>query len=626
MCGIAGLVSFARPMPVDVATAMTEAIHHRGPDEGGVESLDEGRVVLGMRRLSIIDVEGGHQPMWDEARRHCLVFNGEIYNHGELREQLVALGHRFATDHSDTETVVHGFEEWGADLFRRLDGMFALAIWSEDRRELVLARDRAGEKPLYVGRLASGDWAFGSELKALLTHPDLPRDVDPAAVEQYLAFDYVVGPRTILAAVQKLRAGHFAVLSDAGLRTEAYWRLRFDRQPADEHAAVERLDQLLERSVRMRMISDVPIGLFLSGGLDSTTVGYYMRQASDHVRAFTIGFEERGFDETEHARLAADHLGLEHHVEILSEDRVLGLVPRVTELLDEPMADPSVLPTHLLSLFTRRYATVALGGDGSDELLMGYRTYQALKIAGAADRTPLLARRILARSARRVPDRAGALGKARRLIAGLDLPADRRLLARLGSFGGRARDVIADDLRRQLPTSVFEEPLAEIRSSRAGSDGRSEETIAAYVRAYLQEDILVKVDRASMAASLEVRAPFLAPALIDWAGTVDPAMKLRGLERKRLLRVLMRGRIPDQLIDRQKQGFGAPMDAWFRGPLATLADETLDPDTLRRGGLVDPSAVRRILVEHREGRADHGNRLWALVQLELWRERWLRSA
>ncbi len=481
MCGIVGLVSFGAQPSERLAKAMTDAIRHRGPDDEGFAALD-GTCLLSMRRLSILDLEGGHQPMRDERRLHCIVFNGEIYNHAELRERLVALGHTFATDHSDTETLVHGYEAWGAELFPKLDGMFAVAIWDSERRELVVARDRAGEKPLYVAEVAGG-WAIASEFKALLLHPGLDRGIDPVALEQYLAFDYVVGPRTMLGAVRKLRAGHVGTISEAGFTSAPYWTLRFDRQPISEADAVARLDELLDRSVGMRMLADVPVGLFLSGGLDSTTVGYYMRRHSSTVRAFTIGFEERGFDETEHAAAAAAHLGLDHHVEVLSEARVLELIPRITEILDEPMADPSVIPTHLLSLFTRREVKVALGGDGSDELLMGYRTYQALKIAGWLDVLPRPVRAVLARSARRFPDRAGsAYGKARRFAAGLDVPAEARLLSRLGSFGRSARTFIASDLRGGLgPAST---PSRSWRSrarqpARAtGRTGRSAHTSA----------------------------------------------------------------------------------------------------------------------------------------------------
>jgi asparagine synthase (glutamine-hydrolysing) len=624
MCGIVGLVSFVAPPETAIAESMSASVVHRGPDDAGLESIDD-TCVLGARRLSILDIAGGHQPMWDETRRYCVVFNGEIYNHAELRSRLVGLGHRFATDHSDTEVLVHGFEEWGPALFAMLNGMFALAIWDRDRRQLTMARDRTGEKPLYVGRVPGG-YAFGSEMKALLAHPGLDREVDPAAVEQYLAFDYVIGPRTILRSVQKIRAGHSATLTADGVSSEPFWTLQFKAHATTAGEATERLGALLDRSVRLRMVADVPVGLFLSGGLDSTTVGYYMARHSPAVRAFTIGFEERGFDETEYATAAAQHLGLTHEIETLSESRVRDLLPRVTDILDEPMADPSVIPTHLLSAFTRRHAKVALGGDGGDEILMGYRSYQALKVAGWLDVLPGAVRSASARAARRLPDRSmSAYGRARRLAAGLDVPTEARLLARLGAFGTGARRFVAEDVREQLPGTVDEEPLREVAGSSSGARDWGDRTIATYLRAYLQEDILVKVDRASMAASLEVRAPFLDPELVDYLATVPSRLKLAGLTRKNLLRRLMRGRIPDRIIDRPKRGFGAPLDAWFRGDLARLAREILDPARLGRGRLIDPAQAGRLLDEHLAGAADHGGRLWSLVQLQLWHERWIES-
>jgi asparagine synthase (glutamine-hydrolysing) len=349
-----------------------------------------------------------------------------------------------------------------------------------------------------------------------------------------------------------------------------------------------------------------------------------MRRHSDVVRAFTIGFEERGFDESEPAALAAAQLGLEHHVEVLSEQRALELVPRVTEILDEPMADPSVVPTHLLSAFTRGHVKVALGGDGSDELLMGYRTYQALKVAGWLDRIPSPVRSVLARSARRLPDRSGTMyGKGRRFTAGLDIPPNQRVLTRLGAFGSRARGFVHPGIRGQFAISVTGEPVGEIERSYSGASDWADHAIGTYVRAYLQEDILVKVDRASMAASLEVRAPFLDPELIDWVATVEPSMKLRRLTTKHLLRRLMRGRVPDTVIDRPKQGFGAPMDAWFRGPLLRLAEQALDPAIVRAAGLLDAERTNIMLRQHLEGVEDHGNRLWSAVQLQLWHARWI---
>lgn len=622
MCGIAGLVSFGAPPAVDVVEGMSKRIEHRGPDDAGLASIDA-TCVLASRRLSILDIEGGHQPMWDERERHCVVFNGEIYNHAELRTRLVDLGHVFATDHSDTEMLVHGFEEWGADLFEKLDGQFAVAFWDRDRRELTLARDRTGEKPLYIGRVPEG-YAFGSEIKALLAHPDLQRDVDPVAIEQYLAFDYAVAPRTPLRDIVKLRAGHFAVVSRDGLSDRPYWRLAFSPRPTTTEDAARQLDELLDKSVATRMVADVPVGLFLSGGLDSTSIGYYMVRHSSHVRAFTIGFEERDYDETDQAVAAARHLGLDHDLEVLSEARVRDLLPSVTQILDEPMADPSVIPTYLLSTFARRHVKVALGGDGSDELLMGYRTYQALKVASWLDVLPGAVRSIYARAARRLPDRTnGVYGKGRRFVAGLDVRPETRLLARLGAFGLGARRYLAEPLRRQLPSAVETEPIAEIDASFSGARDWGDRTVGAYIRSYLQEDILTKVDRASMAASLEVRAPFLQPDLIDFLATVPSGVKLPGMTRKSLLRRVMRGRIPDSIIDRPKQGFGAPLDAWFRGGLSQLARDSLDPERVLAAGLLDPDAAARLLADHLNGAADNGRRLWSLVQLQLWHDRWI---
>ncbi len=624
MCGIAGLVAFDEQPSLAIVEAMSATIRHRGPDEDGIERIDD-TCVLATRRLSILDIAGGHQPMWDEGERQCLVFNGEIYNHAELRSRLVGLGHRFVTDHSDTETLVHGFEEWGPDLFPLLDGQFAIAFWDRERRALTLVRDRTGEKPLYVGRVPEG-WAFGSEIKALLAHPRLRRDIDPVAVEQYLAFDYAVAPRTVLRDIRKLRAGHYAVITVDGLAEQPYWRLKFAPRPITSDEAAHRLDELLDRSVATRMVADVPVGLFLSGGLDSTSIGYYMARQSSSVHAFTVGFEEAGYDETDHAVLAARQLGLEHEVEVLSEARVRDLLPRVTEILDEPMADPSVIPTHLLSAFARQHVKVALGGDGSDELLMGYRTYQALKIAGWLDVLPSTVRSVYARGARRMPDRTdGIYGKGRRFVAGLDVRPETRLLARLGAFGLGARGYLAAATRETLNGPVEREPVAEIAGSFSGARDWGDRTVGAYVRSYLQEDILAKVDRASMAASLEVRAPFLMPELIDYLATVPSSVKLPGFTRKDLLRRIMRGRIPDSIIDRPKQGFGAPLDAWFRGDLAQLARDALDPERVRTAGLLDADAAAALMQAHVDRVADNGRRIWTLVQLQLWHDRWIAA-
>ena len=619
MCGIVAVASFASQDWTDVASAMSDVVEHRGPDDSGLAALPAEGVALAMRRLSIIDLEGGRQPMWDEHRRICLVFNGEIYNCAELRTQLAGLGYTFVTDHSDTEVLVHGYAEWGTALFPKLNGMFAIALWDRDRRALVLARDRAGEKPLYLARLPGGGYAVASEIKALLRHPNVEREVDPVALEQFLSFDYVIGPRTMLRGVEKLTAGHYAVISAEGMVVRPFWKLAFERRHWNEDEAVARLDELLRRSVELRLLADVPLGLFLSGGLDSTTIAYYMRETGNTVRAFSIAFEDQAFDETRYARMAAEHLGIEHHVEMLSQDRLVELIPHVTEMLDEPMGDPAVFPTYLLSTFARRHVKVALGGDGSDELLMGYEEYQTLKASNLLDVLPRRVRRRASELMLRLPGRHAAF-----VGASLRETPQQRLLSLIGQFAGSSRWLLSTDVRQQLPPTVFTEPDAAFAAATGGISGWADASIGAYVRGYLQEDILVKVDRASMAASLEVRAPFLDPDLMDFLATVTPSLKLRLMTQKYLLKRLMRGRIPDAIVDRPKQGFAVPLDAWFRGALRPLAIERLSPDRVKAVGLLDTDAVARLLRDHLSGRVDRGRQLWLLLQLELWGERWLR--
>jgi asparagine synthase (glutamine-hydrolysing) len=622
MCGIAGVVRFTPTDQAPVVAAMVEALHHRGPDDAGTAVFPEDGAALGMTRLAIIDIEGGRQPMTDEHHRYSLVFNGEIYNYRDLWPQLVDLGHTFATDHSDTEVIVHGFEEWGADLFPRLNGMFSLAIWDRREKRLTLARDRAGEKPLYIGRLDGGGWIFGSELKALLLHPELDRTIDPGALEQYLAYDFVVGPSTILSSVQKLPAGHAAVITADGMEIAPFWRPEFGTVGRTQAAMLEELDALLDRSVRMRLVADVPIGLFLSGGLDSSTIGWYLARAQAGIHSFSIGFEDRAFDESAEARAAAAHLGLEHELHVFSESEVRALVPGVTKLLDEPMGDQSIFPTYLLCTLARQHVKVALGGDGSDELFMGYRTYQVLKAADLIDRSPLDP---LVRFAGHLLPANGprTLGRLHRFAGSLEDSPEERLLSRLGSFHGDSRWVLAEPIRRSLRASAFEMASRELPTSENGQLDAARRTIGTYWRGYLQEDILVKVDRASMATSLEVRSPFLDPDVIDFALSIPANEKLAGMRRKDPLRRLMRGRLPDRLIDRPKRGFGAPVSAWLRGPLRSLVDEHLAEDRVAEAGFFDPAMTRAIVERHRAGSDDAGNQVWLLLQFELWRERWI---
>lgn len=624
MCGVAALITRAGTDLRPRIEAMTETLVHRGPDDFGYAVIPEDGVALGMRRLSILDLECGQQPMWNERRDIAVVFNGEIYNFAPLRRELESLGHRFATDHSDTEVLVHGYEEWGRGLPRRLRGMFAFVVWDGRQRRLFAARDRTGKKPLYVAEIPGG-YALASELKALLELRELDRSVDITALEQYLSFDYVLGSRTILKRVRKLLPAHSAVLTATGWNAERYWTPCFERSRASEAELAARLDAALDEAVRLRMVADVPVGLLLSGGLDSATIGWYMRRHDDEVHSFSIGFEEDRFDESRYAALAADHLGTRHHLEVFSQARVRELVPRVIDILDEPMGDQSIFPTYLLSKVVRQSVKVALGGDGSDELLMGYRAYQALKVSWYFDRIPLPLRRAVAASARRAPARVGGVPlRGVRFAGRLDRRPAHRLLSHLGSFKGDARWILAPELRRELGPSPFREADEALLDGVAKELAPPEESIAAYLHGYLPSDILVKVDRASMAASLEVRSPFLDAVVVDAALAIPPGLKLRGMTRKYLLRRIMRGRIPDELIDRPKLGFGVPLNTWLRESLAGDVREALAPDRVTDAGFFDPTAVSRLVEEHMSGHADRGLELWLLWQFELWRERWLQ--
>jgi asparagine synthase (glutamine-hydrolysing) len=626
VCGIVAIVTSRTAGLERHIRAMNETLVHRGPDGAGLEISPAEGIAIAMRRLSILDIEGGQQPMWDESRRHAVVFNGEIYNSTDLRVELTAKGHRFCTDHSDTEVLVHGYEEWGVGLFTRLNGMFAFVIWDRPQRHLVVARDFTGEKPLYVGHV-DGGYAVASELKALLRHPSLSRDLDPKALEQYLAFDFVMGPRTILSAVKKLAAGHYAILRSDAFESRRYWSISFAqsaRTSMNKSAMLLQMDELLDQSVRRRMVADVPVGLFLSGGLDSTTVGHYMCRHSPQVESFSIGFDDPAYDESGYAQIAARHLGTRHHLEVFSEDRIRELVPRVADILDEPMADQSIFPTFLLSRFARKSVKVALGGDGADELLMGYRTYQLLKAYWILDRLPRLGRHSLIKIGTLLPT-TGPTRMLKSFAAGMRLAPVERLLSRLGSYRGEARWVLSPDIRADLAASAFDEPVGILSDGLAGEVGVANRTIAAYMRGYLQEDILVKVDRASMAASLEVRSPFLDPHLIAFLGAVPPSLKLRGMTRKYLLRELMRGRLPDALIDRPKHGFGVPLNKWLGTSLAELLADYLSPSRLRTQGIFDHRTVTKLVQDHLEGRRANGQQLWPLLLFQLWHQRWLAT-
>jgi len=626
VCGIVGNVLARADRTPDAAVLkrMNDRITHRGPDDEGV--FVQGPAGLAMRRLKIIDLTTGHQPMTGEDGRVWTVFNGEIYNYRELREAHAARGHVFTT-RSDTEVIVHGYEERGVASVGDLDGMFAVAIWDAPARTLLLARDRLGIKPLYYAVLPD-QIVFASELKALLEHPAIERTLDLTALSRYLAHEYVPAPHSILRAVRKLPAGHWLTYTDGRVKLEPYWDVHFQRGAGiDEAEAVEALRAALDRSVKQHLVSDVPLGVFLSGGIDSSAVAAFAaRHFPGRLKTFSIGFEDPSFDETAHARRVARVLDTDHQEEILDPRAALDLVTRLPELLDEPLGDASFLPTYLLSRFTRRSATVALSGDGGDELFAGYPTYQAHRLAGPLELIPpLLRRRLLRPVVERLPVSLDNLSfdfKLKRFVAGLDFAPVDRHAAWLGSFTPAEQKELftADALARmEAPPSyaAFHEML-----SHAPSASGLERMLYLDLKGYLGEGVLTKVDRASMACSLEVRVPLLDHRVVELATSLPMHLKLRRVTTKYVLKRALAGVLPRDILERPKKGFGIPLGRWFRGELAPMLRDVCAPDVIRRAGLFRPEAVGRLLAEHAEGRHDHRKKLYTLLAFQLWASRY----
>lgn len=620
MCGIAGVVSLepGRPIPAGVVAPMLERLRHRGPDDEGIHVGDG--VVFGHRRLSIIDVAGGHQPLHGRRDSTVAVVNGEIYNYRDLAAELERGGSRFRSA-SDSEVAAHAFDAWGTAALDRFDGMFALAVWDGDARRLVLARDRMGEKPLFY-TVADDQLIFASELSAILTHPGVDARIDPVALQQYLALEYVPAPLSLIGGVRKLEPGTFLVLERGVVRTQAYWRLDpvpSPRQPAYPEA-VDELRRRLDAAVSSRLVSDVPLGVFLSGGIDSSSIAAL---AARHgaLDTFAIGFEEPSFDESAHARAVARHIGSRHRERIVTADEMPELVPRLGSLLDEPIGDASILPTTVLSRFAREHVTVALGGDAGDELFAGYPMHQAHRVASALRFVPRGVLNTGHRATRLLPvsHRNFALGfRLATFLRGAVEPAPRNHATWMCSFTPAAQHhLLAEDIIASADADPFEPFERHWRDSR----GAPLLARAGHLDAvtYLPDDILVKVDRASMSAGLEVRAPFLARDVVEFAFSLPDAFRMRGLTGKRLLRDAVRDLLPPSILRRPKKGFGMPVAAWLHGPLRSLAHDLLGSDAVLRAGLFRPEAVRRMLDEHDRRIRDNRKPIWTLLVLELWR-------
>jgi len=623
VCGIAGIAALDPRQPIDAGpvAAMLACVAHRGPDDQGIHTAPG--IVLGHRRLSIIDVAGGHQPLFGARPSTAVVCNGEIYNYRELAAELTALGHTFET-RSDTEVAAHAYDQWGLDCLDRLDGMFALALWDGARGRLLLARDRMGEKPLYYA-LTDRLLLFASELSALRAHPALDAKLDLRSLAYYLALEYVPAPHTILRGVHKLEPGHALALERGQVRTWAYWQieLRPAGEPPSFGAAARELRRLLDQAVRSRLVSDVPLGIFLSGGIDSSAIAAL---AARHgaLETFSIGFAEKSFDESAYARAVARRIGSRHHERILRPAELPELVPRLPAMLDEPLGDASIIPTALLSRFARERVTVALGGDGGDELFAGYPMHQAQRVAAFGRALPAGLRALIERSVRALPvsHRNFSFGfKALSFLRGAAEAPPRNHALWMSSFaGGEQLALLTDDVWAELGRGFDEfEPLGRAWSKSDGAPLLGRVTHLDAVT-YLPNDILMKVDRASMRVALEVRAPFLARPVVELAFGLPDRYRMRGLTGKRLLRAAVSDLLPPSVLGRPKKGFGIPVAAWLNESLRSLAQDVLAPATLREGGLFRPETVERLQREHAHGVADHRKPLWTLLVFELWRQ------
>jgi asparagine synthase (glutamine-hydrolysing) len=614
MCGICGFVGAGSPEDLD---RMSIRLRHRGPDDSGTWKSDRHSVQLASRRLAVTDLPGGHQPMESADRELVIVFNGEIYNHRELRAELQARGHQFQTDHSDTEVLLYGYREWGAKLPERLNGMWAFAVFDVSRALLFCSRDRFGKKPFFYARHKNG-LAFASELTSLLEHPEVPRSISRRALQKYFGYGYIPAPLSILAGVSKLPGGSSLFLDTRTMemRVEKYWQLCLEpfetipRNPEEEWGG--RIRELLDRAVQRRLIADVPVGVFLSGGIDSSAVTAF---ASRHVTAgklktFSIGFEEKTFDETEFGQRVSSKFGTDHQRETLSSTRALELIDQCLDRLDEPMGDSSILPTYMVSELARRSVTVALGGDGGDELFAGYDPFLALRRAQLYDK--VFPRPIHA-AIKAVFDRLP--------VSRANMPLDFRIKRTLRGLSYAPRFWLPAwmaPLDLDSLSELFGEPidLEDLYSEaieewdNCAQDDLVDKTLQFYTRLYLQDDILVKVDRASMMHSLEVRAPFLDIELVDFVRRIPAQYKFRHGTTKYILKKALEPVLPNEILYRQKKGFGVPVANWFR-------QGALEMDW-PAGSALRGETIARKLAAHRAGRFDESAFLWGACVLQKW--------
>ncbi len=617
MCGITGWFGGPEEADTDALDRMNTCLRHRGPDDSG--TWTGGGTALGFRRLSIVDLGGGHQPMSNEDDSLWLIFNGEIYNHRGLRERLLERGHRYKTQ-SDSETILHAYEEWGDELLERIEGMFAFALVDTRRNRMLVARDRLGIKPLYYAPLPGGQVLFASEIKALLQHPGVTREACPEAASTFLTYRYLPSPATLFRGVFKLPPGHRLVVDGNGYRVESWWDVDLEtRWTGTYEEAQTRLVELMSQSTQDRLMADVPLGALLSGGLDSSIIVRLMAERHDPVKTFSIGFSgaEGNENELPFAREVARELGTEHH-EYTMEERELPdyIVPLIWNM-DEPLVEPAAIPVYLISRLARETVTVALTGEGADELFAGYPKYGHDHLALQYGRLPRALRDgVLRRGLDALPLPLRRLRVAERSLS-IREPSERWASWFAGFAGPEKRAILHPELLARLDDPASAGPTAHW-VDRAQHRSPLTQMLYADVKTWLADDLLMKMDRMSMATSLEARVPFLDHRLVDFAFSLPSQWKWKDGRGKRILRDAFRSRLPETVLSRPKAGFPVPIDRWFRRDLRAFVTETLFSETLARRGIVNPRTVRRVVNDHIEGRRDYRREIWTLLNLELW--------
>ena len=646
MCGITGWINLENNRSQTseaVLHAMCERMKHRGPDSEGLWT-DE-TVALGMRRLSIIDLHTGEQPVYSEDRSIVVVMNGELYNFREVRADLEKHGHKFETQ-TDTEILPHLYEEYGEAMLEHINGMFAFALWDTRKQKLLIARDKFGEKPLYYG-VFDGKLVFASEPKVLLANPAVKSEINLDALRQYLSFDYVPAPHSIYKGISKLPAAHFLTVEKGEIKTRRYWNLSWQKggnASANERAnstngtlprghvsafneSANELRELLADAVRMRLVSDVPLGILLSGGVDSSTVAAFATQFStEKVKTFSIGFEEDSFDESKYARQVATHLNTEHYEEKLSVEKAADLITEIGTWLDEPLSDGSLIPTLLLSRFVRKHVTVALGGDGGDEIFAGYPMYYAHKVADIYCKIPrVLRNNLIEPIVNSLPVSTKNMSfdyKAKRFVAASKYDTVTRHHSWFGSFSiDEQTELLSKDVLAQTSNDIYKDAKDLLKICDATNEIEQMQFLD--INYYMAEDILTKVDRASMAVSLEVRAPFLDPRVAQFAASIPLEYKLKGSQGKYILKKAVEPLLPKNILHRPKKGFGIPIAEWLKGRLNPLMHDLLDSKRLNEQGLFNAEFVQKLIREHETNAASHHKQLWTLLVFQLWYDNFL---